>query len=248
MADIPGPIVPMATSAVDPAVAPAVASRLSVETLGAFGAALPGADALDGERYLIEGYAGVVLTPVLDRAILNLRADAGSASGIAALEAAVKAQLGITLPAAAFGSASDAEGRLRALWTGPCDWLITCTERDLAAAEAALTAALTGASGALTDVSHGYAVLNVSGPDARAVLAQGCGLDLHPAAFPEGYCAMTGLARMRVLIDHLPRTTPHSGGFDVYVARSYAASLWHFATVAAGEFGYRLRVAGTQTL
>jgi hypothetical protein len=57
---------------------------------------------------------------------------------------------------------------------------------------------------------------------------------------------MTGLARMRVLIDHLPLSAPRGGSFDVYVARSYAASLWHFATTAAGEFGYRVRIMGTR--
>lgn len=242
MSEIPAQAVPATISTGDPV----VANPLSAETLGAFAAVLVGVHAIGEERHLIEGHAGVVLSPVPDCAILNLRATAGNGRAIAALTAAVQDQIGITLPTAVYGSASDADARIRALWTGPGDWLITCPETGLNATEAALREALAGASGALTDVSHGYAVLNLSGPDARAVLAQGCGLDLHPAVFPEGHCAMTGLARMRVLIDHLPLSAPRGGSFDVYVARSYAASLWHFATTAAGEFGYRVRIMGTR--
>lgn len=223
-------------------VATAAATTIPAEALGAFAAALADAHALDGEQHLIKGHAGVVLTPVPDRAVLNLRLAAGVPTGMAEVMATVRSRLGIALPTAVYGSASDAAGRLRALWIGPGDWLVTCSEHEVGAAETALREALAGASGALTDVSHGHAVLNLSGPAARSVLAQGCGLDLHPATFPEGHCAMTGLGRLRVVIDHLPRSDARGGGFDVYVARSYAASLWHFATTAAREFGYRVRV------
>ena len=47
---------------------------------------------------------------------------------------------------------------------------------------------------------------------------------------------MTAFAWMRVVIHRLPR----GGGYDVYAARSYAESLWHFVTVAAMEYGYRV--------
>ena len=47
---------------------------------------------------------------------------------------------------------------------------------------------------------------------------------------------MTALARMRVVIHRLPQ----AGGYDVYVARSFAGSLWQWVTVAALEFGYRV--------
>jgi len=174
--------------------------------------------------------ARVVLTPVEGRAVLNLRTVPKPVRDTFAVV------LGLKLPTVAWLSAADADGRVHALWTGPGDWLITCAESARPELETRLRGALEGMTGALTDVGHGFAVLNVSGPAAVDVLAQGCGIDLDTSVFTEGACAMTALARMRVVIHRLPR----GGGYDVYVARSFADSLWHFVTVAAMEFGYRV--------
>jgi sarcosine oxidase subunit gamma len=174
--------------------------------------------------------ARVVLTPIEGRAVLNLRTVPKPVRETFAVV------LGLKLPTVAWLSAADADGRVHALWTGPGDWLITCADAQRIDLEARLRAALGGMTGALTDVGHGFAVLNLSGPAAVDVLAQGCGIDLDPTVFTEGACAMTVLARMRVLIHRLPR----GGGYDVYVERSYADSLWHFVTVAAMEYGYRV--------
>jgi sarcosine oxidase subunit gamma len=184
----------------------------------------------------VAGKAGVVLTPVRGRTIFNLRCTPGEA----AVPEAVKAGLGLALPASVFGSTVSSAAHVRALWIGPGDWLIVCGEADSDTVQAKLRAALAGASGALTDVGHGYAVLNISGPNAADVLAQGCGLDLYPDVFAPGHCAMTGLAKMRVVIHRLPVRSPSGTGFDVYVARSFANSLWHFVTMAATEYGYRV--------
>ncbi len=174
--------------------------------------------------------ARVVLTPIEGRAVLNLRTVPQPVS------APFTTALGLKLPTVSWRSAADADGRVHALWTGPGDWLVTCTEADRPLLETRLRAALEGMTGALTDVGHGFAVLNLSGPAAVDVLAQGCGIDLDPAVFTDGACAMTAMARMQVVIHRLPR----GGGYDVYVARSFAESLWHFVTVAALEFGYRV--------
>jgi sarcosine oxidase subunit gamma len=45
------------------------------------------------------------------------------------------------------------------------------------------------------DVSASRAVIELAGAQARAVLAKGCGLDLHPRSFTAGRCAQTVLAR-----------------------------------------------------
>jgi sarcosine oxidase, subunit gamma len=174
--------------------------------------------------------AGVVITPVEGRAVLNLRTVPQPAVDTFATV------LGLKLPTVAGLSAADAEGRVHALWTGPGDWLITCADAERVLLETRLRAALEGMTGALTDVGHGFAVINLSGPAAVDVLAQGCGIDLDPAVFTAGACAMTALARMQVVIHRLPR----GGGYDVYVARSFAESLWQFVTVAAMEYGYRV--------
>ena len=174
--------------------------------------------------------ARVVITPVEGRAVLNLRTVPQPAPGLFA------SALGFELPTTAGRSGVAADRPVHALWTGPGDWLITCADADRPSLETRLRATLDGMTGALTDVSHGSAVLNLSGPAAVDVLAQGCGIDLDPAVFTDGACAMTALARMRVVIHRLPS----GGGYDVYVARSVAENLWHFVTVAAREYGYRV--------
>jgi sarcosine oxidase subunit gamma len=198
----------------------------------AFAAALA-AHAAGGAQHVVGGdgiVARVVLKPVAGRAVLDLRAvPAPSCDTFATV-------LGFRLPMAAQSSAADAQGRVHALWAGPGHWLIACPESERPVLEAGLCATLEGLSGALTDVSHGYAVLNVSGGSALDMLAQGCGIDLDPPVFIEGACALTALARMQVAIHRLPR----GGGLDLYVARSLAGSLWQFVTRAGLEFGYRV--------
>lgn len=214
-------------------------------TAGAFDTLL-GAHALSGglDRP-VAGRTGVVLTPVAGRCVLNLRAH--PERSLPTMIDTVQAALGLALPTAVFGSAYNVARTLRALWIGPGDWLLTCAEGDRAGLETGLRQAREGISGALTDIGHGQAILNLTGARTLDVLAQGCGLDLHRSVFTEGHCAMTELARLRVLIDRVPvRPAPTGGSYDIYVARSYASSLWHFVTTAAIEYGYRVD-AGQET-
>jgi sarcosine oxidase subunit gamma len=75
------------------------------------------------------------------------------------------------------------------LWLGPDEWLVLGgVEADYPAAAAAV------------DVSANRVVLELAGDDAAEVLAQGCSLDLHRAAFPPGGCAQTLLARAQVIL------------------------------------------------
>lgn len=198
----------------------------------AFAAALA-AHAAEGAQRVVGGdsiVARVVLKPVAGRAVLDLRAVPGPSCD------AFATVLGFPLPMAASLGTADAERRVHALWAGPGNWLIACPESERPVLQTQLCAALEGMTGALTDVSHGYAVLNISGASALDVLAQGCGIDLDPSVFIEGACAMTALARMPAVIHRLPR----GGGHDLYVARSLADSLWQFVTMAGLEFGYRV--------
>jgi sarcosine oxidase subunit gamma len=95
----------------------------------------------------------------------------------------------------------------------------------------------------LCDVSHGRVAVRVSGADVRAALAKGCMLDLHPREFGPGACAQTVVARMNVIVHRRPTGDENDGDekdeaiFDLYVARSYARSFWHWLTEAADEYG-----------
>ena len=116
-----------------------------------------------------------------------------------------------------------------ALWLGPDEWLI-CGDSDPAPA---LREAVKGLHGTVTDVGEGRAVIGLSGPHARDVLAKGCPLDLHPREFRPGRCAQSILAQAAIIL-HQRDATP---SYDIHVARSYAGYLWSWLEDAAAEYG-----------
>ncbi|MDO9378005.1 MAG: sarcosine oxidase subunit gamma family protein [Nocardioidaceae bacterium] len=90
-------------------------------------------------------------------------------------------------------------------WTwrlGPDWWLVDAPASDAVALESpvatSLRSALPGAS--VVDVSSLRTVFVLTGPDARAVLAHGCSLDLDPRVLPVGACVQGMLAQAQVSI------------------------------------------------
>ena len=122
------------------------------------------------------------------------------------------------------------------LWVGPDEWLFVTPERRLDRIERALRDALEGQHTALTDVSHSRAVVVLSGPYAREVLAKGCTLDLHPRVFGPGRCAQSRLAKCQALI-HQTTDAPE---FEIHVQRSFAQYAWTWLEDAGQEFGVRI--------
>ncbi|CAM4006178.1 sarcosine oxidase subunit gamma [Nocardiopsis gilva] len=121
--------------------------------------------------------------------------------------------LGCPLPEAGRVSGG---GHPYVLWCGPGWYLVVdggATGRGLAAG---LCAALGGEYGAVcgsvVDVSGQRTVLELRGPRARDVLAQGCPLDLHPRVFAAGAYAQTLFATTNIGIHH---TGMHSNGNGV---------------------------------
>ncbi|MGH3239341.1 MAG: sarcosine oxidase subunit gamma [Spirillospora sp.] len=76
---------------------------------------------------------------------------------------------------------------------------------------------LDGLRGSTVDVSAARVVLELSGPSARAVLAHGCPLDLHPGAFWPGRCAQTVLAQTQMILHQTAQDR-----YRVLVRTSYA--------------------------
>jgi sarcosine oxidase subunit gamma len=94
----------------------------------------------------------------------------------------------------------------------------------------------------ISDQSGGRTVLRVSGPYARAVLAKGLPIDLHPRAFEPGSAATSTISLMGVQIwqvDDAPT-------YDLAIFRSVSASFWHWLTASAGEFGYAVTKGGAR--
>lgn len=174
--------------------------------------------------------AGVVLAEIPRRGQIALRGDASKK----AFRDAVARAIGIAPPDRPNLVAGPADLALgpRALWLGPEEWLVTTAPDATAATLDALSAALTDHHAAVIDVSDARAVIHLSGPAARAVLAKGCSLDFHPHAFVPGQCGQSLLARAGVLI-HQVSAEPV---YEIYVARSFAHYLWTWLEDAASEF------------
>ena len=118
-----------------------------------------------------------------------------------------------------------------ALCIGPGDWLIVSDTSDATALRQRVEGATRDVEITTVDLTDGLAVLEVSGPVARELLAKGCGLDLDPAGFSGGRCARTRFAQVSVVIHCRGHAT-----FTLYVARSYASYLDSWLRDAAIEF------------
>jgi len=96
---------------------------------------------------------------------------------------------------------------------------------------------------AITEQSDSKAVIRISGPRAREVMAKGCSLDLHPRVFKPGSAATTPIA----LIDCQLWQVDEAPSYDLAVPSSFAESFWSWLTASAAEFGYSVEPAQDQS-
>jgi sarcosine oxidase, subunit gamma len=173
--------------------------------------------------------AGVTLAERPFLAKVTLRADAASAS----FQEAVRTVLGCYLPPVPPQVARRQD--YVAFRIGPDEWLVSGPRETQPVLMAGLAAELANLHAALVDVSSAYTVVRVTGPAASTVMAKGCSLDLgrlgHDVAFA------TKLGPFAILL-HVLRP---GEGYDVYVGRSYARSLWHWLSDAGAEHGAESR-------
>lgn len=121
-----------------------------------------------------------------------------------------------------------------AQWAGPDQYFVLADGLGEGALYRDLKSRLSGIA-SVSDQSHGRVVIRIAGPKARAVLAKGTPVDLHPDDFPVGKSAMTQMAHVGV---HLTRV-----GDDVYdlsVFRGFSESFWEWLSEQAEEFGYQV--------
>ena len=112
--------------------------------------------------------------------------------------AAAKQHIGVSLPTKPC-TAQD-NGRVSALWMGPDNWLIIANETEEDPTLDSLKSGLTGHQCAVVDVSHSRAILLLTGPSSRAVLAKGCSLDFLSKSWKKGICANSLIANCDVTL------------------------------------------------
>jgi sarcosine oxidase subunit gamma len=124
-------------------------------------------------------------------------------------------------------------GARHIVWLGPDEALLLCEagmERDL---RRKISADLAGQHFAATNVTDALCVLQVEGPEVRAVLAKGCALDLHPGKFGPGQCAQTMLAHAGVTM-----IATDENCFLLICRTSFAPYTLDWLQDAALEFGF----------
>jgi sarcosine oxidase subunit gamma len=155
---------------------------------------------------------------------INLRADPKDARMMQQLEST----LGFALPVVPNTTASREVSR--ALWLGPDEWLVVGPDGQ-ETLEQAVGNGLNGASGSIVDVSANRSLLEIRGPKARELLAQGVPIDLDARSFGPGRCAQTLLAKAQVIVER----TGDDPAFHLYIRSSFASYAADWLLDAAGE-------------
>ncbi len=128
-------------------------------------------------------------------------------------------------------------------WAGPVPvicriapdlWMLQAAGMEPTRLAALTAAACTGRDCAITNLSDALATLSLTGDDASALLARGCGLDLSPTAFPQDACTRTRLAQLAVLI----RRTGIDG-YELTVEAPAARWLYDWLVDAAAGLDHR---------
>jgi 4-methylaminobutanoate oxidase (formaldehyde-forming) len=95
-----------------------------------------------------------------------------------------------------------------------------------------------------TDVTSGYAVLGLMGPESRTVLARASGEDISSAVFPFGWARALEIGYGTVLAARISYVGEL--GWELYIPTEFALSVFD-AVLAAGE-GCGLRLAGMHAM
>jgi heterotetrameric sarcosine oxidase gamma subunit len=146
---------------------------------------------------------------------------------------ALAAHLGADLLAARAGQVQR-RGAASLYRTAPDAWWVVTPQPQVISQ---LASAVPVAAGTVTALSHSRVRLAVDGPGARAVLAGGISVDLHPQAFPVGAFAQTALHHSGVLLERCAQDR-----YELYVLRTFALSVWEWLLDAALPVGYDIAV------
>ncbi len=170
--------------------------------------------------------AAITIEVLDDLTLASIASAKGKASEV---KAAIQAAFGVTLPVAPERVTGNG---IAFIWHGPDQWLAIANRgnamRDL---EVELKAVLAGLA-AVVDQSDGRAVLRVSGPRVRDVLAKGVAIDLDPRAFKSNGVAITQASHIGIVLWQVS----DAPAFEIAMFRSFADSFATWLTHSAAEY------------
>ncbi|WP_142484659.1 sarcosine oxidase subunit gamma [Klebsiella pneumoniae] len=172
------------------------------------------------------GNSGVTLRERPGLGHLTLR------GGAIALDKALRATLGLSLPAKPLSLTQEASGAYTAQWLSPDEWLLIVPPGEVFGVESRLRAEMGCELYAITDVSGGQTLLELRGESVRLLLQKSVICDVHPHAFPVGKGVVTCFARASV---NLRR--PDETCWQLVVRRSFADYSYRWLLDAGAEYG-----------
>ncbi len=170
--------------------------------------------------------AGVTVQARDDLALAIVMARRGKRAQLAET---VRAVFGVALPT---GPKRVVAGQTAFIGMGPGQFLAVGQGVDAMRFAADLAKTLADCA-SVSDQSDSRAILRLSGPRARDVLAKGLAVDLHPRVFGPDDAALSVIALIGA---HLWRIDD-APTFEIAVFRSYAGSFAEFIAASAAEYG-----------
>jgi len=155
----------------------------------------------------------------------------GNAQDVAFVQA-VHTALGVTLPIEPCSTVSNLQVRI--VWAGPDDWFVISQAGLETTLVQQLQQALQGQHCAVTDVSSGYFLVTLEGPQARDLLSQGCPMDFHPREFKRGRAVGTHFFKVGLYLWQRDETPT----FEMLVRRSFIDHFWQLIQLCTQSYGW----------
>ena len=119
----------------------------------------------------------------------------------------------------------------RVLWSGPKNWLLVSTKKDLLKN---ISEAFKETDFAVTDLSHSRAIIELEGQDVKEVLKKGCPFNFN--ILEKNNSINSTFNGITFTVDML-EDNPNK--IRLFTLRSFGESLYHSITDASLEFGFK---------
>ncbi|NIF20405.1 sarcosine oxidase subunit gamma [Pantoea sp. Acro-835] len=175
--------------------------------------------------------AGVTLheRPMLGHLVLR--------GGAIALDGALRNAINLSLPGEPLTMTQDSSGNYSAQWLSPDEWLLIVPPGEEFAVENKLREALGDAHYAITNVSGGQTLLELTGKDVRNLLMKSVIYDVDDKSFPVGKGVITVFAKTTVNIRR-----PAADVWQLVVRRSFADYSYRWLLDAGREYHIAVNV------
>ena len=119
----------------------------------------------------------------------------------------------------------------RILWSGPKNWLLVSTKKDLLKN---IHQTLKETDFAITDLSHSRAIIELDGKNSKEILKKGCPFNFNE--LKKDNCANSVFHGITITIDMI---NDNPNKIRLFALRSFGESLYHSITDACLEDGYK---------